>query len=680
VAVWSCARPLLRSRRDITHEASGFLSRVFSEDLPRHGRPRLSAQQEAQPEDGVFVASFERPERSRISPSDSRRSGGGLGMVDSAPGEWRQVENFGSAWLRKIKQRPRRLIAALLVSTAIVWITGHWYLVSWHARLPDLVSWKNRLRDRNVATPGNSSTRRSSVNGTAPAHLRARSVNHYVPKHSVVENRTAHGRTHATPKKASYGEMFGVKVWAKTPSLEEQRKGVVNITHFSYPAFSIAPPLFVQESHRKLFFKDASNPPLLRPPSKSLLHGEVRIVHDAFYDWTDQCGPKTLYRKHFPRPGKQATYHFDQLCPLRPPQAWAWQHFIDSALPKLMQAYELLQAHPRVQFLVRLNDRRFPAVRRLWHLLGFSDTQLVAFPPHPRNTTTYSARQLFLICHAPTHHPLLWQRMQSVLARQLSGAAAAQPRKALLLARTRANAFNLGRMMNNQQQVEELLRFRFRSNFVLFDAADETRTLEETLTLFQQAEAVIGAHGGAMYNALWASDAATVVEFMPTNMQTGALPPGLAGTIFWLNAALLGQAFWRVPVKADTKVSPRSLMLFALRFVTVVSKRTFSLRPTLLSVSVRFLSDQLRRPARPPRPHPRQPARPPRSRLASGPVPRRRDAYAMIIINQTTPRAKVAHPIAHCYGSSPAAGPCAARRAPARAACRAPQALRSVRR
>ena len=500
-------------------------------------------------------------------------------MVDSAPGERRQVENFGNACWRKIKQRPRRLIAALLFSTAIVWLTGHWYLVSWHARLPDLVSWKNRLRDRNIATPGNSSTRRSSVNGTAPAHLRARSVNHSAPKHSVVENRTAHGRTHATPKKASYGEMFGVKVWAKTPSLEERHKGVVNITYFSYPAFSIAPPLFVQESHRELFFKDARNPPLLRPPSKSLLNGEVRIVHDAFYDWTDQCGPKTQYRKHFPRPGKQATYHFDQLCPLRPPQAWAWQHFIDSSLPKLMQAYELLEAHPRVQFLVRLNDKRFPAVRRLWHLLGFSDTQLVAFPTSP-GTTTYSARQLFLICHAPTHHPLLWQRMQSVLARQLSGAAAAQPRKALLLARTRTNALNGGRMMNNQKEVEELLRFRFGRNFVLFDAADKTRTLEQTFALFQQAEAVIGAHGGAMYNALWASDAATVVEFMPTNMQTGEIPRGLAGTIFWLNAALLGQAFWRVPVKPDTKVGPRSLMFFALRFVTVVSKRTFSLRPT----------------------------------------------------------------------------------------------------
>ena len=111
-------------------------------------------------------------------------------------------------------------------------------------------------------------------------------------------------------------------------------------------------------------------------------------------------------------------------------------------------------------------------------------------------------------------------------------------------------------------------------------AADKTRTLEQTFALFQQAEAVIGAHGGAMYNALWASDAATVVEFMPTNMQTGEIPRGLAGTIFWLNAALLGQAFWRVPVKPDTKVGPRSLMFFALRFVTVVSKRTFSLRPT----------------------------------------------------------------------------------------------------
>lgn len=334
----------------------------------------------------------------------------------------------------------------------------------------------------------------------------------------------------------------GVKVHAVEVSPVDKAKGVTSITSFEYPTFHIEPPLFVDETHRALMFKIKANVATMAPRLPTQLRGEVRILSHGWYSPSDGCGYRSTYEKHVAKKGN-ASRHFDQLCPLHVPDGHSFQHFVDGSLPKLVQAYDILRANPKVVFLVVFKDKKFPNVRRLWNRLGFKSENLALMD----GKHTYSARELFLICRTPPIHPQLWQRARQLLTHHVDFHQQSQHgQKVVLISRTNKNAFNRGRMILNQKEIEEKLYAVFGEDFAVFDSK-AFPTIQSTIDLFSQAKFMIGSHGGGMYNQLFAPSSVTIIEYMPTDMKTGAAPPRLAEQMVWVSARLLGQEFWRVP-------------------------------------------------------------------------------------------------------------------------------------
>jgi hypothetical protein len=102
----------------------------------------------------------------------------------------------------------------------------------------------------------------------------------------------------------------------------------------------------------------------------------------------------------------------------------------------------------------------------------------------------------------------------------------------------------------NQNDLEERLSEIYGNEFVVFHAGLWKE--EEEIELFQRAKLVIGAHGGAMYHAMWASENAKIVELMPVQengkypgMPGLEAPPPFAHLAIYTNAMMIGQRFYR---------------------------------------------------------------------------------------------------------------------------------------
>jgi hypothetical protein len=104
-------------------------------------------------------------------------------------------------------------------------------------------------------------------------------------------------------------------------------------------------------------------------------------------------------------------------------------------------------------------------------------------------------------------------------------------------------------MIHNQGDLEAALRKAYGDRFAVFKSGVST---SEAIRMFADADVVIGSHGGAMYNMLWASRNARVVEIMPL-MSNGAYPdqghpnslPTFAHLAFWTLANMNFQRYYR---------------------------------------------------------------------------------------------------------------------------------------
>lgn len=107
---------------------------------------------------------------------------------------------------------------------------------------------------------------------------------------------------------------------------------------------------------------------------------------------------------------------------------------------------------------------------------------------------------------------------------------------------TRAGAKLGGRNMLNAAQVQTLLRRRYAQRLVVFDGQ---LSVPAAVSLFGQARLLVGPHGGAFYNLVYASKDATVVEFGPV-LKGGREIHSLPHAIFWAMADMLGMCYWRI--------------------------------------------------------------------------------------------------------------------------------------
>ena len=195
-----------------------------------------------------------------------------------------------------------------------------------------------------------------------------------------------------------------------------------------------------------------------------------------------------------------------------------FHHFVDSVLPKLLQMESILN-DPSIRFLVDLSPQ-YPIVEELYDRLGITAKRRIDYRSIKNLGDVISAQRLVLSCKTPPLHPYLWQRAQYLLKLpHIMFPNQYLPSSIIYLSR-RKGTLSGGRRVTNEGELEQHLKQFAQNNgynYVPFFHT-EYKTLEATMELWSTAVAVIGPHGGAFTNMLFAPKGTTVVEFLPNGV------------------------------------------------------------------------------------------------------------------------------------------------------------------
>jgi capsular polysaccharide biosynthesis protein len=213
-----------------------------------------------------------------------------------------------------------------------------------------------------------------------------------------------------------------------------------------------------------------------------------------------------------------------------------FQHFLDNGVPhlSLMQFASGVDPHTVTFVLERWTTNAIP------HLL-----ERYGFRAVKARGGTISAKKIVLPKIVPVIHPLFTQNFLDRLQLDHS-----RQDKVILVSRTYSDQTKQKRLILNQKALEARLKIMFGRHFVVFHAG--AKSINESIRIFERAKMVIGSHGGAMYNALWASQNAQIVEIMPVEY-SGAYPeqyalaymPPFAHLAIYTNSMMNRQKFYR---------------------------------------------------------------------------------------------------------------------------------------
>jgi hypothetical protein len=217
-----------------------------------------------------------------------------------------------------------------------------------------------------------------------------------------------------------------------------------------------------------------------------------------------------------------------------------FQHFFDNIGPQIALALDVLGRDPsNLTVIADLAPPAFPNVPQLWNRIGFAEV----FGSENR---LYSAGLLGMIESTPRVHPHFFTKLRDLM--RLPERA---PTKIIWISRKRANSYYQQRFIDNQDDVvKQLTRLYGAKRVVLFD--HRRYTLNETIELFASAKAIIGAHGGGLYNQFFAPKECVIVEVMPVKknglyaeQRNAHEEPSFSHMAVWSNSLLIGQEFWR---------------------------------------------------------------------------------------------------------------------------------------
>ncbi|XP_050397512.2 uncharacterized protein LOC126815686 [Patella vulgata] len=312
---------------------------------------------------------------------------------------------------------------------------------------------------------------------------------------------------------------------------------------FRYKDFRLVEPHFSTEEDRLLFLNNSIYVKDLEVIPAVRLRGIVAVQENAIaYDRLD-CGWKnnlTDYEYTNNSGENNVNNYFNgTLCPLLIPDSFAFQHFIDGVLPKLMQVYDYV-VNSNVYFLIY--KPRDSLIYDFYDKLGISRDRLLFYDKKPMKV-----KRMINTCIAPPIHPTLWLSGREALG--LSADRLVPMNQTLVVFIRRINTHNGGRKILNSDQVEKVLNHRYGNNGVRIFSGGVN--FKETVSLFQRARIIIGVHGGALYNIIFAPQQTSVIEIMPT-LDNGQIQPGrLAHEIIWFQAQFLGQSYWRLPIQPE---------------------------------------------------------------------------------------------------------------------------------
>ncbi|KAL6065310.1 DUF563 domain-containing protein [Balamuthia mandrillaris] len=293
--------------------------------------------------------------------------------------------------------------------------------------------------------------------------------------------------------------------------------------------------------------------------SKKFLHGEVSLLRNAFYNGAPdanfgkmQCGPASDYhwlKPASPSHSRSSPQAVEKMVVLCGPQTFAFQHWIDRGLSKLVQVWDWVSQNPTAKVLA--SGQRQAVVNELWQRSGVEKTRLIDVT---QATGTVITEELVFPCVAPHYHPVVYQEARRRLGILDIPSTSKARNKVVYLSRNVGK--NTGRKVLNENNVRAALTNFFaarREELVIFDHS-QFPSLSSVIEWFNSnAIALIGPHGGAFYNMFYCAADTLVVEFFPYHgtasdkgKTSGIRYPG--GT--WWPAVFTGMNYYQVPVQS----------------------------------------------------------------------------------------------------------------------------------
>ena len=311
------------------------------------------------------------------------------------------------------------------------------------------------------------------------------------------------------------------------------------VHNITYTPFNFEKPNFLLKEDGDMFYnRQIENENSFLTDNAKQLQGSIIINMDATIHNSFDCGwqmNSSLFSGT--TTPKHVRYHQidDVVCPLLVAQSQTFQHFMDGVVPKLVQSQLALQQHYVKVLIYRPWDSIIFDILEVFNItrnrIIFSENGY------------YKAHYLLNTCYTPPLHPTLWNKARHVFTGHLEHLKTHQ--SVILL--TRTDSRNYGRSMNNKQDVVKHLVLRFSLHLRIFRGS---LTLNKSVELFSSARLIIGVHGGAFYNIMFASPGTNIIEIMPVTHNGDVVPDNLAYNIVWKMSSMLGLNYWRLMERA----------------------------------------------------------------------------------------------------------------------------------
>lgn len=290
------------------------------------------------------------------------------------------------------------------------------------------------------------------------------------------------------------------------------------------------------------------------------LTGKVSVVRDGTFALPYDCGWQSDL-SYLQAPRRPVSRH-NILVPLIVPMAYIFQHFMDGTLPKIIQAYEFIM-RPGVQLLLELPHSSHMNIKNVIADLGIPEKKII-WHERADYRTIYGASYMIFTCVAPPLHPELWRDIRKRL--QVPEERLGPWNEGTVVFYVRAGVG--GRRVKNSNDILNHLQLRYGKAAV--QRFDGHVSYEDTVKLFKSARLVIGPHGGGLYNIMFSPRDTVILEFGPY-IKNGTDITGLAHTIFWRIADLIGQQYWRMPAQV-LDLQKHSMAIDIPRLTSVLDK------------------------------------------------------------------------------------------------------------
>ncbi|KAJ7736291.1 hypothetical protein B0H16DRAFT_122446 [Mycena metata] len=222
------------------------------------------------------------------------------------------------------------------------------------------------------------------------------------------------------------------------------------------------------------------------------------------------------------------------------PDSYSFQHYLDRVTHIIAQGLHLVRGATTPYALTGRAGQK--TVRQMWSQMGFPESHVLHSKPVAAETMVFS-------CRAVLVHPWLSSRTLELLGVERTSPPSPTRNKVVYMSRSDGRAANGGRRVVNEEAVlrgiTELLTGRDKGEeLVVFNPDDFTDVKELFAWFAANVIAVVGPHGGAMFNHRWANQDILVLEFMPTTR---------IAVMIWEEASVLSQIYAAIVVEPTEK-------------------------------------------------------------------------------------------------------------------------------